>query len=148
MNGVNRIYGNNCGFVNKIYNSFSPLMDKNIVCYKCNYVGHKAQDCRYMNEDVPMPTTVWRRKEIPKNEDFRITLTTEECKEEDEWNIDNGSSSHMTGDQDESISLKRKGGNVAFGDESFAKILGEGVVELGRKKCKRKKCPIGRRLEA
>jgi len=44
------------------------LMDKNIVCYKCNYLGHKARDCRYMNEDVPMPTTVWRRKEIPNNE--------------------------------------------------------------------------------
>jgi hypothetical protein len=42
MNGVNRRYGNNCGFVNRIYNSFSPLMEKNIVCYKCNYLGHKA----------------------------------------------------------------------------------------------------------
>jgi hypothetical protein len=62
VNGVNRRYGNNHGFVNKIYNSFSPLMDKNIVCYKCNYLGHKARDYRYMNEDVPMPTTVWRRK--------------------------------------------------------------------------------------
>ena len=54
MNGVNRRYGNNRGFVNKSYNSFSPLMDKNIICYKCNYLGHKARDCRYMNEDVSM----------------------------------------------------------------------------------------------
>jgi hypothetical protein len=69
MNGVNRRYGNNHGFVNISYNSFSSLMDKNIVCYKCNYLGHKARDCRYMNEDVPMPTIVWRRKEIPNNED-------------------------------------------------------------------------------
>jgi hypothetical protein len=84
-----------------------------------------------MNEDVPMPTTVWRRKEIPNNEDCRIALTTEECKEEDEWYIDSGCSSHMTGDQDKFISLKRKGGNVAFGDDSSAKILGEGVV-VGR----------------
>ena len=42
MNGVNRRYGNNRGFVNRSYNSFSPLMEKNIVCYKCNYLGHKA----------------------------------------------------------------------------------------------------------
>jgi hypothetical protein len=83
-----------------------------------------------MNEDVPMPTTLWRRKEIPKNEDCRIALTAEECKEEDEWYIDNGCCSHMTGDQDKFINLKRKGGNVAFGDESSAKILGEGVLEL------------------
>ena len=48
--------------------------------------------------------------------------------------IDSGCSSHMTKDQDKFISLKRKGGNVVFGDDSFAKILGEGVVELGRKK--------------
>jgi hypothetical protein len=98
MNGVNRRYGNNHGFVNKSYNSFYPLMEKNIICYKCNYLGHKARDCRYMNEDVPMPTTVWRRKEIPNNEDCRIVLTTKECKEEDEWYIDSGCSSHMIGD--------------------------------------------------
>ena len=87
-----------------------------------------------MNEDVPMPTTVWRRKEIPNNEDCRIALTAEEY----EWYIDNGSSSHMTGDQDKFISLKRKCGNFSFGYDSFAKILGEGVVELGRKNVKEK----------
>jgi hypothetical protein len=85
-----------------------------------------------------MPTTVWRRKEIPNNEDFRIALTAKECKQEDEWYIDSECSSHMTGDQDIFISLKRKGGKVAFGDDSSAKILGEGVVELGRKNVKAK----------
>jgi hypothetical protein len=88
MNGVNGIYGSNRGFVNRSYSSFSPLMDKNIVFYKCNYLGHKAQYCRYMNEYVPIPTIVWRRKHIPNNEYCRIALTIEECKEEDEWNID------------------------------------------------------------
>ena len=46
----------------------------------------------------------------------------------------------MTKDQDKFINLKRKGGNgnVAFGDDSSAKILGEGVVELGRKNVKEK----------
>jgi hypothetical protein len=109
MNGVNRRYGNNRGFVNISYNSFSPLMEKNIVCYKCNYLGHKERDCRYMNEDVPMPTTVWRRKEIPNNEDCRISLIVEECKEEDEWFIDSGCSSHMTGDQRQICQLEEKG---------------------------------------
>ena len=97
---------------------------------------HKAGDCRYMNEDVPMPTIVWRRKEIPNNEDCRIALTTEKCKEEDEWYIDSGCSSHMRGDQYKFIILKRKGGNVAFGDDSSAKILGKVVVELGSKNVK------------
>ena len=44
----------------------------------------------------------------------------------------------MTKDQDKFISLKRKGGNVAFGDDSSTKILGEGVVELGKKNVKAK----------
>jgi hypothetical protein len=44
----------------------------------------------------------------------------------------------MTGDQDKFISWKRKGGNVALGDDSSAKILGEGVVELGKKNLKAK----------
>jgi hypothetical protein len=34
--------------------------------------------------------------------------------------------------------LKRKGVNVAFGDDSSAKIVGEGIVELGRKNVKEK----------
>jgi uncharacterized protein (DUF39 family) len=138
MNGVNKRYGNNCGFVNKSYNSFYLLMDKVIVCYKCNYFGHNAGDCRYMNEDLPMPTTIWRRKDISNNEDFRIALTAEECKEEDGRYIDNGCSSHMTRDQDKFINLKRKGGNFAFGDDSSAKILEEGVVEIERKNVKAK----------
>jgi hypothetical protein len=44
----------------------------------------------------------------------------------------------VTEDQDKFIILKRKGGNVAFGDDSSTKILGEGVVELGRKNVKAK----------
>ena len=143
MNGVNRRYGNNHGFVNRSYNSFYPLMDKNIVCYKCNYLVHKERDCRYMNEHVPMPTPVWKRKEIPNNEDCWIALTAEDYKEEDEWYIDSGFSSHVTMDQDKFISLKRNDGNVAFGDDSSAKILGEGVLKLGRKNVN-----IGWRLES
>ena len=34
--------------------------------------------------------------------------------------------------------LEEKGGNVLFGDDSSAKIFGEGVVELGRKNVKEK----------
>jgi hypothetical protein len=52
--------------------------------------------------------------------------------------IDNGCSSHMIGDQDKFIILKRKDGNVAFGDDSSVKILGKGVVEPGRKNLKEK----------
>ena len=94
-----------------------------------------------MNEDVPIPTTVWRRKEILNDEDCRIALTAEECKEEYEWYIDSGCSSHMTRDQDKFISLKRKGGNVAFGDESCANTWRR-CSRAWKKKCKIKECSI------
>jgi hypothetical protein len=31
------------------YNSFSPLQDYNVECYKCNNYGHKASNCRLLN---------------------------------------------------------------------------------------------------
>jgi hypothetical protein len=47
--------------------------------------------------NVCIPSTTWKRKEIPQNENCRMALVTKECKEEDEWFIDNECSSHMTG---------------------------------------------------
>jgi hypothetical protein len=88
--------------------------------------------------NVPMPTIVWRRKDITNNEYCRIVLTTEECREEYEWYIDSGCSSHMTEDQGKFIILKRKGSNVVFGDDSSTKIIGKGVVDLGSKNVKAK----------
>jgi hypothetical protein len=41
MNDANSRYGNVCRSVNINYNPFDPLMDQNIVCYKCNNIGHK-----------------------------------------------------------------------------------------------------------
>jgi hypothetical protein len=63
-------------------------------------------------------------------------LTAEECKEEDEWYIDSGCSSHMTGDQSKFVILKKKGGNVAIGDDSSTKILGKRTVNLGSENVK------------
>jgi hypothetical protein len=73
MNGANSRYGNVCRHVNRNYNPFDPLKDQNIVCYKCNNLGHKARDCREMKEynpmpNVPIPTTTWKRKENTHNE--------------------------------------------------------------------------------
>jgi hypothetical protein len=86
--------------------------------------------------NVCIPNTAWKRKEIPHNENCRIALVTKECKEEDEWFIDSGCSSHMTRDQRKFVSLKKKGGNVAFGDDSSTKILGNETVNIGIKNVK------------
>ena len=43
----------------------------------------------------------------------------------------------MIGDQKDFVSLKKgKSGSVAFGSESFVKILGKGAMNLGREKLK------------
>jgi hypothetical protein len=42
----------------------------------------------------------------------------------------------MTGDQIKFVSLKKKGGNVAFGDESSTKILGKRNVKIGSENVK------------
>ena len=42
----------------------------------------------------------------------------------------------MTEDQRKFVSFKKKGGNVAFGDESSTKILGKGIVKLGSENVK------------
>jgi hypothetical protein len=86
--------------------------------------------------NVFIPTTAWKRKEIPHNENCRIALVAKECKEEYEWLIDSGCSSHMTGDQSKFVILKTKGGNVAFGDDSSTKILGKGTLKLGSENVK------------
>jgi hypothetical protein len=75
MNGENSRYKNVCRPFNRNYNPFDPLMDQNIVCYRCNNLGHKVQDCKEMKEDnhmpnVCIPTTAWKMKEIPHNEIF------------------------------------------------------------------------------
>jgi hypothetical protein len=42
----------------------------------------------------------------------------------------------MTGDQRKFVSLKKKGGNVAFGDYSSTKILGKLIIKLGSENVK------------
>ena len=92
------------------------------------------EDNRMSN--VCIPTTTQKRKEIPQNENCRIALVAKECKEEYEWFIDSGCSSHMTEDQRKFDNLKKKGGNVEFGDYSSTKILGKGIVKIGSENVK------------
>ena len=65
------------GFLNRKYNSFSPLLDYNVVCYKCNYYGHIACFCKSgivesprqnRDEDILVKqkkefTEVWKKKQ-------------------------------------------------------------------------------------
>ena len=56
-----------------------------------------------------------------------------------QWYVDIGCSKHMTRDQNKFLSLKKeKKGNVTFGDDVCAKILGKGTMSLGNDKIKAK----------
>ena len=67
------------GISNKNYNPFSPLMDQNIVCYKCNNIGHKAQNCRNVEENNSIinkenPTTIWKKEQTSNKEECKVEL--------------------------------------------------------------------------
>lgn len=110
-------------------NPFEPPMNQNIVCYKCNNLGHKTHDWRLENAPIIKTENLGMKWERKKKEYCNLALIAKD--KEDEWYIDNGYSTHMTGDGNKFVSLKEKSGIVAFGDNSSIKILGKGVASLG-----------------
>ncbi|XP_059668820.1 uncharacterized protein LOC132313900 [Cornus florida] len=69
---------------------------------------------------------------IPKklNSVSKLVYTTfKACNSNDGWYIDSGCLRHMTGDSSKFLSLKKfNGGNVVFGDNQKAKIVGIGTI--------------------
>jgi hypothetical protein len=131
------------------YNPFSPLMNSNIECYKCNNFGHKAHECRrrlesmrqnmkekYFTKHEEENTRVWKKKlDQQKGEENNLALHAQ--RNTSQWYIDSGCSKHMTGDQNIFLTLKKtKGGNVMFGNDNSTKIIGKGTISLGSKKAK------------
>jgi hypothetical protein len=49
------------------------------------------------------PTTIWKKEQTSNKEECKLALTAKN--KEDEWYIDNGFSTHMTGDQNKFFSL-------------------------------------------
>jgi hypothetical protein len=86
------------GFANKNYNSFSPLLDYNIECYKCNNYGHIAHYCRSnivgppkqnKEEDVLSKhkeeySKVWKRKQKKETGRDEIVCYEKGCDKLDE----------------------------------------------------------------
>ena len=84
-----------------------------------------------MKEDAPIIklATIWRRKENTNQENFQIEHIIEDKEEEDEWYIDSGFSTYMTGDQNKFISLNKKG-DVRTTQCTFLPILFSTIILL------------------
>jgi hypothetical protein len=96
------------GFSNRNYNSFAPLFDYNVVCYKCKTYGNKACFCRSdlvethrQNKDLDTLVKknkeligVWKRKheqEMQKEEESMIVKTVLHAQNKgNQWYIDSG----------------------------------------------------------
>jgi hypothetical protein len=65
-----------------------------------------------------------------------VQTTLYDKKNKDMWVIDSGCSIHMTRYRTNFITLKKKEGNVTFGDNGRSKIVGKGTLSLDNEKSK------------
>jgi hypothetical protein len=119
------------------YNSFAPLQEGDLECFRCHNYGHKASSCRLM-EVSEKPKFIREKKKLWKEktskEECLIALKAQD--KEDLWYVDSGCSKHMTGNKDKFLNLKKQKGKVTFGDNASGNILGKGTVSLGKDKAK------------
>ena len=125
------------------YNTFS-YVEYNINCYNCNNCGHMGIDSRLFREPIKTKLSdiqkenrnIWREKQIKgKNPKCKVELYAKNKK--NQWYVDNGCSKHMTRDLNKFIILEKKEkGNVTYGGDGSAKILGRGNISLGNIKAK------------
>jgi hypothetical protein len=131
-------YQDTQGFSRRNYNSFSPLMNYNLICYNSNNFGHIEKYCRSNLEQVsPIMKRSWVQK---KESSMFVQEALCAPKNKDKWVINNGCSSHMIGDRTNFITLNKNEGNVTFGYNGRSKIIGKGILNLDNIKAKIEKC--------
>ena len=64
------------------------------------------------------------------------------------WYVDSGCSKHMTDDKSKfSDFMREKGGSVTFENDGLGKIIGKGIVQLGREEVKAKDVLLARNMK-
>jgi hypothetical protein len=84
---------------------------------------------------------VWKRKqeqEMQKKEESMLVQTSLHAQNKgNQWYVDSGCSSHMTGDKSKFLTLKEvNGGSVTFGSDATTRIAGKGTLSLNNGKTK------------
>ena len=117
-------------------NHYDPLFNE-LECYIFHNYGHKAADYRLKNYNPYSNQRAENIKVWKKNEDNKCGLVFSSQRQKDPWYIDNGCSSHMTGDKSKFLLLKEnKSGSVTFGNDAPGKIRGKGLVYLSNGRSK------------
>jgi hypothetical protein len=90
------------------YNSFSPLQEGNLQCFRCHNHGHKSINCR-LTEVSEQPKFIREQKKL-----WRVKTSKKEClisikaqDKKDLWYVDSGCSKHMIGNKDKFLDLKK-----------------------------------------
>jgi hypothetical protein len=90
------------------YNSFAPLQEGNLECFRCHNYGNKENSCRLM-EASEKPKFIREQKKLWKEktskEECLIALKFQD--KEDLWYVDSGCSKHMTGNKDKLLNLNK-----------------------------------------
>jgi hypothetical protein len=117
-------------------NHYDPLFNE-LECYICHNYGHKAAYCRLKNYKPDSNHRAEKVKVWKKNEYNKCGLVLSSQRKKDPRYIDNGCSSHMTGDKSKFLLLKEtKLGSVTFGNDAPGKIKGKGLVSLSNGRIK------------
>jgi hypothetical protein len=111
-------------------NRYDPLFNEP-KCYICHNYGHKAVDCHLKKYKPDSNHSVENVKVWNKKEGNKCGLVLSAQRQNIPRYIDNGCSSHMTGEKSKFLSLEEnKSGNVTFGNDAPRKIRGKGLVSL------------------
>ncbi|MHC6131847.1 GAG-pre-integrase domain-containing protein, partial [Serratia marcescens] len=142
-------------------NHFKPKFPRrqsreDLYCENCGLNGHDKGSCRVVDLNALIlkklqehfdkigdsgEKTVnkqrskqeWGRKDYIQQSSHVVQTTVKAPSQKRSWILDSGCSSHMTGDKSEFSKLaKYDGGNVRFGNNERAKIVGKGVVKMAR----------------
>ncbi|GAU41877.1 hypothetical protein TSUD_367420 [Trifolium subterraneum] len=107
----------------------------NIQCYNCQKYGHFADECRSKNESQDDEARVAKQDE-GENLVMLMVTTKEEQRCGEEWYLDSGCSTHMTGRRHWFSSFDQSHKNkVKFANDSTLNTKGVGVVCIRSKNC-------------
>ncbi|GAU15418.1 hypothetical protein TSUD_44550 [Trifolium subterraneum] len=110
------------------FNGYKGFDKSNVQCYNCQKYGHFANECRSKNESQDDEARVAKQDES-ENPVMLMVTTKEDQRCGEEWYLDSGCSTHMTGRRDWFSSFDQSHRNkVKFANDSTLNAGGVGVV--------------------